>query len=61
MSRPIRAHQQVTHIEDEQGEKHLIITVTCGQCMQQYQALGTHDGPYELDRQPNPHTCQDGR
>lgn len=60
-SRPIHAHPQITHLVDAEGVRHRIYTVTCGQCLQQYRALGDHDGVYEPARQPEPHVCRDGR
>ena len=57
----MRPHQQVTHVTDEQGVRHRLYTVTCGQCLQQYTALGDHDGVYDQSRQPDPHTCGEDR
>lgn len=60
MTRPGRSTPGPTHIQDEDGTLHIVLTATCGQCMQSYQTLGDADGVYPDDdpRQKRPHACE---
>ncbi len=59
--RSTRTHAVPTHLAGALGDKHLLFTVTCTQCLQQYHAIGNSDGVYGPEEQLELHDCRAGQ